>query len=100
MDITIYCQQLFYILSISLYFTVFISKYREAALSIERWLPEIVNSFIINPDTNTKYTSSFIEGSNNYIKVIKRTSYGYRCFKTFRNKILCHHNNSRHVISA
>ncbi|XMB67896.1 ISL3 family transposase [Mycoplasmatota bacterium zrk1] len=77
-----------------------ISEYREAALSIERWLPEIVNSFMINPDTNTKYTSSFIEGSNNYIKVIKRTSYGFRCFKTFRNKILYHHNNSRHVISA
>ncbi|QVK19908.1 ISL3 family transposase [Mycoplasmatota bacterium] len=77
-----------------------IGEYREAALSIERWLPEIVNSFMINPDTNTKYTSSFIEGSNNYIKVIKRTSYGFRCFNTFRNKILYHHNNSRHVVSA
>ncbi|QVK21839.1 transposase [Mycoplasmatota bacterium] len=81
-------------------FTVFIGEYREAALSIERWLPEIVNSFMIKPDTNTRYTSSFIEGSNNYIKVIKRTSYGFRCFKTFRNKILYNHNNSRHVIFA
>ncbi|QVK20448.1 ISL3 family transposase [Mycoplasmatota bacterium] len=77
-----------------------IGEVREAALSIERWLPEIVNSFMINPDTETKYTSAFIEGSNNYIKVIKRTSYGFRCFNTFRNKILYHHNNSRHIISA
>jgi len=77
-----------------------IGELREAALSIERWLIEICNSFMINPDTDTRYSSAFIEGTNNFIKVIKRTSYGFRCFKTFRNKILYNHRNSRRVIKA
>jgi len=77
-----------------------IGELRESALSIERWLPEICNSFMINPDTKTRYSSAFIEGTNNFIKVIKRTSYGFRCFETFRNKILFNHRNSRRVIKA
>jgi transposase len=77
-----------------------IGELREAALSIERWLPEICNSFMINPDTNTRYSSAFIEGMNNFIKVIKRTSYGFQCFTTFRNRIMYNHRNCRRVIKV
>ena len=31
------------------------------------------------------YTNAIVEGKNNKIKVIKRVSYGYRSFRSFRN---------------
>lgn len=80
--------------------TSLIGEFREAADSLEKWLPEICNSFKINPETNSRYSSAFIEGTNNYIKVVKRVSYGFRCFNTFKNKILYHHNHSRHLVKG
>ncbi|HBR30710.1 MAG TPA: hypothetical protein DD733_01370 [Clostridiales bacterium] len=42
----------------------------------------ILNSFAY------PYTNGFTEGCNNKIKVLKRTAYGYRNFKRFKNRIL------------
>lgn len=44
---------------------------------------EIINSFQYN-----NYTNGPIEGTNNKIKVIKRTAYGFRNFFNFRIRIL------------
>ena len=56
---------------------------KEAAKTIENWLPYIVNSFI-----DERYTNGFTEGCNNKIKVLKRNAYGYSNFNRFRNRIL------------
>lgn len=72
----------------------FIGEFRDAASTIERWLPEISNSFMINPNTNKKYSNGYVEGTNNYIKVIKRISFGLRNFTNFRNKLMYQHSNS------
>ena len=55
---------------------------KKARLTLKRHLSEIENSF--------KYTFSNgpAEGSNNKIKAIKRTAYGFRNFKIFRLRIL------------
>ena len=66
----------------------YIGEFRDAALTIERWLPEITNSFMINPNTDKKYSNGFIEGTNNYFKVIKRISFGLTNFTNFRNKLM------------
>lgn len=80
--------------------TSLIGEFRDAAQTIENWLPEITNSFMINPVTGTKYSNAFIEGVNNYIKVIKRLSFGIPTFSTFRNKVMFQKNNSRRIITA
>ena len=49
---------------------------------------EIINSFIYG------FSNGPIEGSNNKIKVIKRTAYGFRSFKNFRLRILISFKNS------
>ncbi|XMB85310.1 ISL3 family transposase [Mycoplasmatota bacterium WC44] len=77
-----------------------LGEFREAANTIENWLPEIVNSFMIDPTTNKKYSNGFIEGTNNYIKSIKRISYGIKTFDLFRNKIMYQHKNSEHILIA
>lgn len=41
-------------------------KFKEAAKTIENWLPYIVNSFIYE-----RFSKRFTEGLNNKIKVIK-----------------------------
>lgn len=38
------------------------------------------------------YNNGVLEGINNKIKVIKRISFGYRCFKHFKNRILITQN--------
>ncbi|WP_245150457.1 transposase, partial [Weissella cibaria] len=43
---------------------------------------EIIKSFIYG------FSNGPIEGSNNKIKAIKRTAYGFRSFKNFRLRIL------------
>ncbi|GBG94677.1 hypothetical protein LFYK43_11360 [Ligilactobacillus salitolerans] len=43
---------------------------------------EIVNSF------KTSYSNGPVEGTNNKIKVIKKTAYGFRNFANFRLRIL------------
>ncbi|NLA69428.1 MAG: transposase, partial [Clostridiales bacterium] len=38
------------------------------------------------------YSNGGIEGLNNYIKVLKRTAFGFRSFVHFRNRILISKN--------
>lgn len=65
-----------------------IKEFDKVALTYKSWMKEIVNSFIINPDTKTRLTNGFIEGKNNFCKVIKRIGFGYKNFDSFRAKIL------------
>jgi transposase len=60
----------------------------KVALTYKSWLEPIINSFIINPTTKSRMTNGFIEGKNNFCKVIKRVGFGYSNFDHFRAKIL------------
>lgn len=61
---------------------------QKVALTYNSWKNEIVNSFIINPITHQRLTNGFIEGKNNFVKVIKKIGFGYKDFDIFRNRIL------------
>ena len=37
---------------------------------------------------NNKYHNGFIEGNNNFIKVIKRIAFGFRSFRRFKARIM------------
>lgn len=63
-------------------------EFKEIKKTFINWRFEIVNSFDLHPITNKKMTNGTIEGINNYIKVIKRVSYGFRNFNRFRSRIL------------
>lgn len=65
-----------------------IKEFNQVALTYKSWIKEIVNSFIINPNTKSRLTNGFMEGKNNFCKVIKRVGFGYKNFDTFRAKIL------------
>lgn len=58
-------------------------EFKEAAKTIENWLPYIVNSFI-----DERFSNGFTEGLNNKIKVVKRIAFGYRNFDFFRLRIM------------
>ena len=59
-----------------------LKEFEKCADTFRRWSKEILNTF--------KYgiTNGTTEGFNNKIKVLKRTSYGFRNFERFRTKIL------------
>lgn len=59
-----------------------IDSFVKAAKTYRKWYVPIANSL------KCPYTNGFTEGCNNKIKVLKRTSYGLRNFKRFRNRIL------------
>ncbi|WP_442921559.1 transposase [Microcoleus sp. S36a_D3] len=42
----------------------------------------------INAYFNNRTTSSFVEGINNKLKLIKRYAYGFRNFKNYKNRCL------------
>lgn len=65
-----------------------INELKQVTLTYNSWKKEIVNSFIINPISKVRITNAFIEGKNNFCKVIKRVGFGYKNFDTFRAKIL------------
>ena len=44
------------------------------------WKTEIRNSFFINPETYRRLSNGFIEGKNNYCKVVKRIAFGFKNF--------------------
>lgn len=70
-----------------------IPELKKVTLTYNSWLNEIVNSFILNPNTHSRMTNGFIEGKNNFCKVIKRIGFGYKDFDLFRNRILnCNRN--------
>ena len=60
-----------------------IEEMKEAAKTIENWLPYIVNSFI-----DKRFSNGYTEGINNKIKVIKRIGFGYKNFHFFRLRIM------------
>lgn len=56
-----------------------ISSYMETSIkTLLEFLPHIKNTF------NNNYHNGFIEGNNNFIKVIKRIAFGFRSFKMFK----------------
>lgn len=68
---------------------------KKTALTYKSWINEISNSFIIHPKTKVRLSNAFIEGKNNFIKVIKRIGFGYKDFDTFRAKILYSNDKER-----
>ncbi len=58
-------------------------EFEKCANTYRHWSKEILNAFKYGHLTNGP-----TEGFNNKIKVLKRTSYGYRNFKHFRTRIL------------
>ena len=63
-------------------------EFKRVSLTYRSWIKEIVNSFIIDPITHKRLSNGFIEGKNNFCKVIKRIGFGYSDFDIFRHKIL------------
>lgn len=68
---------------------------KKTALTYKSWINEITNSFIIHPITKKRLSNGFIEGKNNFCKVIKRIGFGYKDFDTFRAKILYTNDKNR-----
>jgi len=69
-------------------------EFKEIKKTFINWKSEIINSFDLHPITQKKMTNGTVEGINNYIKVIKRVSYGFRNFNRFRSRILFLYNKS------
>ncbi len=60
-----------------------ISSYMKVSIkTLTEFLPYIKNTF------NTNYNNGYIEGNNNFIKVIKRIAFGFRSFRRFKARIL------------
>lgn len=61
---------------------------KKANRTLNKHQSEIINSF------KTSFSNGPVEGTNNKIKVIKRTAYGFRNFENFRLRILVSLKNS------
>lgn len=60
-----------------------ISEYMETSINtLKEFIPYIQNTF------NNHYHNGFIEGNNNFIKVIKRLAFGFRNFRRFKARIM------------
>ena len=60
-----------------------ISNYMKTSIkTLLEFLPYIKNTF------ETNYHNGFIEGNNNFIKVIKRIAFGFRSFRRFKTRIM------------
>ena len=60
-----------------------ISDYMKTSIkSLKSFLPYIKNTF------ETTYHNGFIEGNNNFIKVLKRIAFGFRSFRRFKARIM------------
>ena len=60
-----------------------ISSYMKTSIkTLLEFLPYIKNTF------NNNYHNGYIEGNNNFIKVIKRIAFGFRSFKRFKARIM------------
>ena len=61
----------------------YISSYMKTSIkTLLEFLPFIKNTF------NNNYHNGYIEGNNNFIKVIKRIAFGFRSFKRFKARIM------------
>lgn len=68
-------------------------EFRTVVLTYKSWIKEISNSFLFDPITKSRITNGFIEGKNNFCKVIKRVGFGYKNFDLFRAKVIHISNN-------
>ena len=60
-----------------------ISDYMKTSIkTLNEFKDKIYNTF------NTNYHNGYIEGNNNFIKVIKRLAFGFRSFIRFKTRIL------------
>ena len=60
-----------------------ISEYMKTSIkTIKEYLSYIKNTF------ENKYNNGFIEGNNNFIKVLKRIAFGFRSFRRFKARIM------------
>ena len=60
-----------------------ISSYMKKAIkTLSEFLPYIKNTF------TTNYHNGYIEGNNNFIKVIKRIAFSFRSFGRFKARIM------------
>ena len=60
-----------------------ISSYMKTSLkTLIEFLPHIKNTF------ETNHHNGFIEGNNNFIKVLKRIAFGFRSFRRFKARIM------------
>ena len=60
-----------------------ISDYMKTSIkTLSEFKSDIFNTF------NTNYHNGFIEGNNNFIKVLKRIAFGFRSFKRFKARIM------------
>jgi transposase len=73
-------------------------EFKDIKKTFMNWKYEIIDSFDRHPVTNKKMTNGTVEGINNYIKVIKRVSYGFRNFSRFRARILFLYNKDYSMI--
>ena len=51
-------------------------------ITLKRFLSYIKNTF------NNNYHNDYIEGNNNFIKIIKRIAFGFRSFSRFKARIM------------
>ena len=60
-----------------------ISSYMKTSIkTLKKYLPHIKNT-LFNP-----YHNGFVEGNNNFIKVLKRIAFGFRSFRRFKARIM------------
>ena len=60
-----------------------ISNYMKTSIkTLRKYLPYIKNTL-----SNT-YHNGFVEGNNNFIKVLKRIAFGFRSFRRFKARIM------------
>lgn len=60
-----------------------VSTYMQTSIkTLTEFLPHIENTL------NNKYHNGFIEGNNNFIKVLKRIAFGFRSFRRFKARIM------------
>jgi transposase len=60
-------------------------EFHKAIKTLQNWQVEILNGFSYG------YSNGFLEGLNNFTKVIKRNAFGFRSYERFRAKILLTH---------
>ena len=73
-----------------------ISSYMKTSIkTLIKYLPHIKNTL------NNPYHNGFVEGNNNFIKVIKRIAFGFRSFRRFKARIMiCKNLLSMKKVSA
>ena len=69
-------------------------NFKSVMNTYKSWKNEIRNSFIINQTTKTRLTNGFIEGKNNYCKVVKKLAFGFKKFEVLRNRIMYENNKN------